>query len=116
MSGKLSYAEGIAAEEAVGRLYAMLGYEILEARWRGQGGEIDLIIGDDDGFIFVEVKKAKSHDRALERVRPAQVARIQQTACEYLANAPKGLLSDMRFDVATVDQTGDIRLLENAFM
>ena len=37
-------------------------------------------------------------------------------ALEYLDAAGQGADSDMRFDVALVDGTGRVKVLENAFM
>ena len=36
-------------------------------------------------------------------------------ATEFLAGEPKGQLTDVRFDVALVDDKGRIEVLENAF-
>jgi putative endonuclease len=41
--------------------------------------------------------------------------RIIGSAEEFLANEPNGSLTNVRFDVALVDQTGQLRILENAF-
>ena len=41
--------------------------------------------------------------------------RIYRSAEEFIGGEPKGALTDVRFDVALVDQTGDLRILENAF-
>lgn len=85
-------------------------------RWRGKGGEIDLIVRDGDALVFVEVKKSKTHDQALRRVSRRQMDRLCATASEFVANEPRGLLTEMRFDVATIDQSGTVRIVENAFM
>ena len=91
------------------------GFDLLESRWRGQSGEIDLIFSDAGVLVFVEVKKARNFDAAAQQLRPAQAQRIHLAACEYLANAPDGQLSDMRFDLALVNAGGDIDIREGAF-
>ncbi len=115
--GKTSYAAGAAAEETVVARYRRRGCEIAARRWRGSIGEIDLILRDpaQDGLIFVEVKKSRSFDSAVARVGARQMERICATASEFAGNEPRGLLTDMRFDVALVDGIGDVRILENAF-
>ena len=44
--GVTSYHAGVAAEEAVARQYERAGLHIAARRWRGKGGEIDLIARD----------------------------------------------------------------------
>ena len=51
---------------------------------------------------------------AHERWR-GKAGRIYRSAEEFIGGEPKGALTDVRFDVALVDQTGDLRILENAF-
>ncbi|WP_039018673.1 YraN family protein [Halocynthiibacter namhaensis] len=109
--GLSAYYAGLAAEEQVARHYIRLGAKVLETRWRGEGGEIDVILRADDMLIFVEVKKSKNLLRAAEMIYPAQLARIMATAEEYVAK--QGLCLDMRVDAALVDQIGRIEVIEN---
>lgn len=113
--GQVAYHAGIAAEGRIAQDYERRGYAVAFTRWRGEAGEIDLIVRDGDGLIFVEVKKSRSFARAAERVSAAQMARITRAAEEYLAGEPAGSLTDVRFDVALMDGQGAIRILENAF-
>ncbi len=115
MSGLVSYRAGLAAEEAVARLYARSGRPVAATRWRGEGGEIDLIARDGAEVIFIEVKQAKTHAWAAERVSPRQVQRIMSAASEFLAGEPDGQGTAVRFDVALVDGQGHIEIVENAF-
>jgi putative endonuclease len=112
--GQISHFAGQAAELAVSRDFERRGYRLLQHRWRGRGGEIDLIFQDGDGIVFVEVKQSKTHDSALESLRPAQVRRLLAAAEEFLGFCPKGSLTPMRFDVALFDQWGQIQVVENA--
>ena len=114
-AGKRADLSGRAAEMRVAAEYDRLGYELLEMRWRGEGGEIDLIFGQGAQVIFTEVKKARSIDAAVASLRPAQMQRIHRAAAEYLAHAPNGQLSDVRFDLAAMDGDGRIQIIENAF-
>ncbi len=114
MRGRRAYLAGQAAEETVDRLYQQKGYEILARRWRGGGGEIDLIYRDGDGCVFVEVKQSSDFDRAVQSLRPAQIRRLMQAASVFVAGEPKGQLTDMRFDVALVNGRGETEIRENA--
>lgn len=114
--GQTSYHAGIAAEAIVARDYHRRGRVVAHERWRGQGGEVDLIVRDGNCVVFVEVKKSRTHDQALTRVNRRQMNRICAAASEFIAGEPRGQLTDMRFDVATVDCHGTVRILENAFM
>lgn len=116
MSGKVGYLAGLAAEEIVARDYARRGQAIVRRRWRGQGGEIDLIARDGEVVVFIEVKKSRSFAAAAERLGPRQMARIFASAEEFIAGEPRGSLTDCRFDVALVDGRGAVQIIENASM
>lgn len=113
--GAVSCSAGRLAEEAVAREYSQSGYQVMSERWRGRSGEIDLILSKGDEYIFVEVKKSRSHDWAALRLSARQIARICNAALEYCGRLPAGLLTAMRFDAALVDQFGRVEIIENAF-
>jgi putative endonuclease len=115
IQGSVSYHAGRAAEFAVAQDYQRRGYLLAFERWRGKRGEIDLVMRNAEEFVFVEVKKSKSFDRAAERVTRHQIARIYGSAEEFVGTQPDGALMNMRFDVALVNQVGALRILENAF-
>lgn len=100
-------------------MYAARGCRCLERRWRGPGGEVDLIFREDtaigDRIVFVEVKAAASHDAAAARIGQRQADRIAASAMAYLDRLRGGALTDMRLDVALVDGQGRVSVLENAF-
>ena len=113
--GEMAYHGGLAAEHCVAREYEMRGYAIARRRWRGQGGEIDMILSNENGLVFVEVKKARTFANAAESLTPRQMRRIHTAAEEYLGGEPAGTLTEVRFDVAMVDASGQTRIIENAF-
>jgi len=113
--GQRAHLSGLAAEDIALRGYAARGAQVLTRRWRGTGGEIDLVLWDAGTYVFCEVKKAATFDLALERVRPVQVQRIFNAASEYLGHTAEGQLAPVRFDLALVDATGDLRIMENPF-
>lgn len=114
MSGARSYHAGRAAEDAVARHYESQGARVLERRWRGKGGEIDLIFEQAESVIFVEVKQSRDIATAASHLTERQAARIYATAEEYLATRPDGLLTDTRIDAALVDVHGVVTVIENA--
>jgi putative endonuclease len=113
--GLRNHMAGRAAEDQVAARYERAGYPILARRLRTATGEIDLVLRDGAGYIFVEVKSAATHDAAGWLVGPGQVRRILDAAEEYLADSPQGSLTERRFDLALVDGRGRIEVIENAF-
>jgi putative endonuclease len=114
MGGLVEYHTGLAAEEIVAADYTRRGLRLERRRWRGKRGEIDLILREDDRVIFVEVKKSWDFALATESLSHRQMQRILGAAEDFVAGEPKGLLTEMRFDVALVDAVGRIEILENA--
>jgi len=115
MSGLTSYHAGRIAEDLVAQLYADGGCPVVARRWRGRAGEIDLIARDGAEVIFIEVKQSRTHALAAEHLTPWQMARIYDAAAEFLGGEPAGQLTEVRFDVALVDGTGRIEILQNTF-
>ena len=113
--GRVSYLSGLAAEDIVARHYARRGHALRDSRWRGKRGEIDLVVDDGDGVVFIEVKKSRDFETAMSHVTPAQVRRLFATGEEYVGGLPRGNLTDVRFDVALVDGSGQVQVVENAF-
>lgn len=114
--GRTAYHAGLAAEDIVAKLYAQSGQPVLAQRWRGSRGEIDLVAQDGDGVIFIEVKKSRSHGRAAAALSHRQMQRIYGAGSEFLATQPKGQLTDVRIDLALVDDMGRVDVIENAYM
>ena len=113
--GQTSHLFGQSAEQQVARAYERRAAHVLQRRWRGAQGEIDLIVQDGEELVFVEVKASKSLDSAIHSLRPAQVVRIRRSAEEYLQQVPTGTLTPVRFDLACCGEAGDAQIFENAF-
>lgn len=114
--GRANFYAGLAAEAIVAKDYADRGREIAHQRWRGKGGEVDLIVREGDRVVFTEVKKSRTHDMASHRLSRRQMDRLCNAALEFVAGEPRGQLTEMRFDLATVDAAGTVQIIENAFM
>jgi len=113
--GQTAFLSGLSAEKVAEREYIRRGYQILARRWRGRGGEIDLIVRTGTCVVFIEVKKSKSFAAAAERLSRRQMQRITGAAAEFLSTEPNGQDTEVRFDAALVDSHSRIRILENAF-
>ncbi len=116
MTGLTSYHAGCVAEDIVAQDYARRNHGIAARRWRGKAGEIDLVARDGDTVVFIEVKKSRNFATAATRLGRRQMDRICASAGEFLAGEPKGQLTDVRFDLAMVNNYGALRVIENAFM
>jgi putative endonuclease len=112
--GRMAHASGMAAEASVERHYLARGLRLAARRWRGGGGEIDLVLRDGPVLVFVEIKQAASFEIAAQRLGSAQIARLRAAVACFVEGEPIGGLTDVRFDVALVDGTGEVRIIENA--
>jgi putative endonuclease len=72
-----AYARGLAAEDVAADLLAGLGLNEIARRARMPGGEIDLIVGDEQTLVFVEVKARARLVDGVEAVSARQQARIR---------------------------------------
>ena len=113
LRGAVNYHNGLAAEDCVARAYVDQGARLVARRWRGDAGEIDLIFDHAGMFVMVEVKSAATHDQASLRFGPRQIQRVSQSAEQFLASQPNGADAQMRIDLALVDQTGQVAVIEN---
>ena len=114
--GQVAYQRGLSAEATAARHYEQRGGKTLAMRWRGSGGELDLVTKRDGVIHFVEVKASDNWTAAAARLGPHQVERIQGTALEFLAASGESMDTDMQFDVALVNSAGVPKILPNAFM
>ncbi|KEJ95503.1 putative endonuclease [Pseudosulfitobacter pseudonitzschiae] len=115
LRGAMAYQAGASAEMRISTDYERRGFPVVQQRWRGKRGEIDLIAQDGDGLVFIEVKQSKTFDRAAAHLTAAQMRRIYASAEEYLGRMPRGSLTKVRFDVALVNGQGETRIIEIAF-
>ncbi|MCL1989235.1 MAG: YraN family protein [Firmicutes bacterium] len=99
------------------------GLKLLASNFKIIGGEIDLIMQDNDCFVFVEVKYRRSVNYGLPResVTPQKQQRIKLTAMHYLEKfvlTKTAIEPAMRFDVVEVLEIGnrlEISHIEDAF-
>ncbi len=105
-----------AAKEALARAHLeRAGLRLVEANYRCRGGEIDLIMGDGDALVFVEVRY-RAHDGfggAAASVTVQKQRRIALAARHYLQR--HGGDRDCRFDVVAIGAGDRLQWLRNAF-
>ena len=113
-TGKHAYLDGLAAEQQVAAHYQNCGYQLKHTRWRGTGGEIDLILFHSRVWVFVEVKRGRDHASAASRLSRGQIQMMFQIAEEFCEAFAQGQLCEMRFDLALVNAEAGVEILENA--
>lgn len=116
MCSSTNFYSGLAAEDIVTRTYTESGYRAIAHRWRGPGGEIDLIFEKLGALVFVEVKKSACFATAAARISQRQLERIYNSASAYLSNLPNGQLTEARIDAALVDGQGAVEIIENLYV
>jgi putative endonuclease len=82
------------------------GYQIESINWRGQRGELDLIVRQADILVIVEVRTTSTSwlDRPAEATPISKQRQVARCADEYLSKRPSHLpkIIDIRFDVIGV--------------
>ncbi len=97
-------ARGADAEQRALEYLERQGLVPVARNFRGRQGEIDLVMGDGETLVFVEVRFRRS-DRfgsAAESVTPTKQQRIAATARLFLGRHPRWREHDCRFDVVTL--------------
>lgn len=113
------YQTGLEAEDRAARFLSALGFRELDRRARMKGGEIDLVVADENTLIFVEVKARKTLAQGAESVTPRQQARIRAGLVAWLAiHDGEGRLAatkSIRCDVIVVAPGREPVHIPNAF-
>lgn len=96
-----------------------LGYRLVAKNHRTRFGELDLIVGDDERLVFVEVKTRRASARAgsaIEAISHDKQRRVRARAAAWLAQTSDRPRSrELRFDVigVTVDRHGRLVRLDH---
>ena len=109
------YRTGLSGEEQAERYLHSRGYETVARRWRGEDGEIDLIMKDGEFIVLVEVKfrpSGRSGD-GLKAVTPAKRRRMTHAAEAFLMER-EWMNVPVRFDVVEITRDGMNHVI-NAF-
>jgi putative endonuclease len=113
-------ARGRWAERVAREFLKSRGLEPLCENYRFKGGEIDLIMRDDETIVFVEVRyrnRSRFGDGA-ESITPLKQRRVIATAMHYLQHAHTLAQPTCRFDVIAISKDThrhDIEWIPDAF-
>lgn len=113
-------AAGDSWERAAHAHLQAAGLRMLAANARYRVGEIDLVMGEDDTIVFVEVRYRRRPDfgGSAPSVDAAKQRRLVRAARCFLAEHPALANSPCRFDVVAVDGHAEaprIEWIRNAF-
>lgn len=109
------YDAGVQGEMLAENWLVQQGMKPAARRYRGQDGEIDLIMIDGNTVVFVEVKCRPSARRGdgLIAVTPAKQRRITHAALAFLVER-EWMERSVRFDVVEITKDGILHI-PNAF-
>jgi len=106
---------GLSAESRAAMYLIAKAYRIVARRWKTPFGEIDIIARRRRALVFVEVKARANLDDAVEAVTERGKSRIVGAAEFWLAQHPKDVSAEIRFDVIVVAPGKIPRHIANAF-
>jgi putative endonuclease len=98
-------AVGRFGEDLAVRYLSEAGLQVLERNWRCADGELDIVAGEGEVLVFVEVKtrSTTAFGEPAEALTPVKAARIHRLALRWLAehraDAP---WCPIRFDVVAI--------------
>jgi len=98
---------GLRAEEAVARWLTGRGWSVIDRRWRGFHGEIDLVCRDRHGLLVgveVTVRTTGRSGSGVESVDRRRMHRLRRAMAEYAAGRARE--SDLRLDLVTLSPEG----------
>ena len=108
---------GDAAEDAAAKHLAAAGCRIVARNARYRDGEVDLVARERDVLVFVEVRMRGSlrFGGAAVSVNSLKQKRIARAAQHWLLGEYGERWPACRFDVVTVDGSGTIEWIRDAF-
>lgn len=77
---------------------SLKGYRLLQHRFGGKGGEIDLIMARGNDIVFVEVKARASLDDAASAITADKRRLIEARIRQWLARNPWAMQRNLRAD------------------
>lgn len=103
---------GNEAEHAALEYLKSNGLSLVVANFSSRFGEIDLIMSDNEGYVFVEVKKRKlGLNHAIESINYSKQQKMIKTAQYFLLKLGRDV--NCRFDAVVLDSEGRIEWLKN---
>lgn len=104
---------GQAGEDAALKHLLRHGLKLVKRNFRCKAGEIDLIMQDRDGLVFIEVRKRadQNHGGAAASITPAKQRRLLLAAQYFLMRYRE--MPPCRFDVVAIDD-GELSWMKDA--
>lgn len=88
------------------------GLELVQTNFYSRFGEIDIIMRDNDSFVFVEVKQRKDGiNHAADSITYAKQKKLIRTAQYFLMKIGRDV--NCRFDAILIDSRREISWLKN---
>lgn len=113
--GQGAYALGIDAEATARAALVRDGWTILGERVRTAAGEVDIVAEKAGLLAIIEVKARPRLTDAAAAISMRQRARLLAATEILLGENPDWGQAGVRFDVLTVDATGTVRRITDAF-
>ena len=104
-------SRGVLAELRAVAWLRRRGYKIRYLRWRGGGGEIDLVAEEQGLTVFVEVKSSPRLGQGASRVDNKKTNHLRAAAEAYMQEHS---LTECRFDILEESDAG-FRVIKGAF-
>jgi len=115
MKQSKQYETGIVGEFSAEEYLCQKGMTVITRRYRGEDGEIDLVMLDQSTVVFVEVKTRPSGQQGagLYAVTPSKQRRMIHAALAFLVEM-EYTDRPVRFDVVEISRDGILHI-SNAF-
>lgn len=112
-----SYEKGLIFEKKSINYFQRYGYKIIEQRVKTPYGEIDLIVGQNETLVAVEVKGRKNKKDLSYSLSVRQQRRIRDAFSQFISEHVDLLknYSFHRFDVVLISSQGDLTHIPNAW-
>lgn len=110
--------KGIRGEELALKFLLKKNYRLIIRNFHSAGGEIDLIMLDNDVLVFIEVKYRKTGlQTALSSISQSKQRKLYETAGVFLSRFPAYENNFTRFDVIVITGNSETSVyhLESAF-
>lgn len=96
---------------------AAKGFFLIERNFLCKGGEIDLIMKDQDYLVFIEVRYRENNEfgGALESITVGKQRKLRRAAEFYLLQQFGNTPPPCRFDVVGIEGKNKLEWIKNAF-
>lgn len=95
---RLSGLSGRRGEWLAVAFLTLKGYRLLQRRFGGKGGEIDMIMARGDDIVFVEVKARAALDDAASAITADKRRLMEARIRQWLARNPWAMQRNLRAD------------------